>query len=131
MVPIFGVEGKFDLIFSITSHQLWIYRIRPSSLLALILRHIVLTCEYLIHVFLSDLHLLIILLDNERMVHQVLVSFPLKLVMLETLCQEEDALESQDFFARVTKIVATDLDLVLELGSIFGMERSLSVEQLK
>ena len=59
------------------------------------------------------------------------MAFSLDFVVLKALSQEEDAFEGKDFLAGVAKIVAADLDLVFELRSVFGVERSLGVEELE
>lgn len=65
------------------------------------------------------------------MVHQVFVVLSLHLVVLKALSQEEDALEGEDLLASISEVVAADLDLVFELGSVLGMEWCLSVKKLK
>lgn len=65
------------------------------------------------------------------MIHQVLKPLSLHFIVLEALRQKQDAFQGEYFLARITKVVATDLHLVLELRSVLGVERRLRVEQLE
>ena len=80
---------------------------------------------------LANAHLIIEFFDDEGMVEQVLVPLSLDLVVLEALGQEENAFKGKYFLACISEVVAAHLDLVFELGSILGVERSLGVKQLE
>jgi len=89
--------------------------------------HFALPGKDLVQVLLADAHLIIEFFDDEGMVEQVFVALPLNFVVLEALCQEKNALECKNFLTCITEIVAANFDLIFELRSILGVERSLGV----
>jgi hypothetical protein len=82
-------------------------------------------------VLLADFHLEGVVLDDEGVVDEVLIALTLHLVVLETLGEEEDALKCEHILTGVPEIVAANLHLVFELGSVLGMERRLSIQKLE
>lgn len=59
------------------------------------------------------------------------MALALHFVVLEALGEEQDAFEGEDVFARIPQIITTNLDFILEFGSIFCVEGRLSVEKLE
>jgi len=130
LVLVLGVECQLYVVLSIRLPVKWCCGHGPL-LGVLALGQLVLSREELVQVLLTNTHLLVELFDDEGVVKQVFVALPLHFIVLEALGEEEDALEGEYFLASVAEVVAADFDLVFELWSVFGVEGSLSVQQLE
>jgi hypothetical protein len=75
--------------------------------------------------------LLIISLSDIRMFDKFGDALSIILVMLEALTQEQDALHGQIFHDALSEAVVAVFDLFVELISVSGVERGLSVQHFK
>jgi len=80
---------------------------------------------------LAQFKLFIVSFDDVWVIDKFMDIFSGSFVMLKTLAKEQNSLEGQLFFDRLSKSIVTSLNFLLEFCSIFSMERCLAFEQFE